>query len=166
MDGDQMQMNTVKPPPEWVANVSCYSPQLLLDPEYSDDVSISLVDVIKFLLILGVCFATLITNVFFIWVINSCTGTVSSSSKVGGGIGPAHRGCKGVGGMCPPPPALVNMEVAECIKAQPRSILISLAVCHLLMEISVGFLSLYPVLFRCWPFGRPLCQLQVRFAPI
>ena len=47
------------------------------------------------------------------------------------------------------------------IGVQPRVILISLAICNLLMELSVTTLSIYPILFKCWPYGRLVCQIQV-----
>ena len=47
------------------------------------------------------------------------------------------------------------------IRAQPRYMFISIGINDLIMGILVIVLSAYPALYKCWPFGKNLCQAQV-----
>ena len=47
------------------------------------------------------------------------------------------------------------------IRSQPRYMLISIGINDLIMGLLVIILSTYPVLYKCWPFGKNLCQIQV-----
>ena len=47
------------------------------------------------------------------------------------------------------------------IRSQPRCIFISIAMNDLTMGLLVLSFCVYPVLYKCWPFGRTFCQIQV-----
>ena len=49
------------------------------------------------------------------------------------------------------------------IRTQPRYMFISIGINDLIMGILVIVLSAYPALYKCWPFGKNLCQAQVGF---
>ena len=129
------------PPPNWIENTTCYSPDLLLSS--NEDVNSSLIDinqngklggnhyvrpedVIKFALILISSIFTVVFNFLFVLVMVNQT----------------------------------NFK-KRWIRSQPRYMLISIGINDLIMGLLVIILSTYPVLYKCWPFGKNLCQIQV-----
>ena len=53
--------------------------------------------------------------------------------------------------------------ITRWIRTQPRYMFISIGINDLLMGLLVFILSLYPSLYKCWPFGKGLCQVQVQY---
>ena len=59
------------PPPEWIANVSCYSPELLNNLRYFEEDAVSAVDVAKSLVLLVTAALALALNAAFLVVLNT-----------------------------------------------------------------------------------------------
>ena len=127
------------PPPEWIENLTCYSPAVFLQ-SYSNNNSLFLgsnakihwnpnitpEDVLKFSLLGISSIFTVFFNILFLLVL--CNG---------------------------------NNFKKRWIRAQPRYMFISIGINDLIMGILVIVLSTYPALYKCWPFGKNLCQVQV-----
>ena len=128
------------PPPEWIENLTCYSPALLLQsytnnnsiflgPQYSAiewNPHITPEDVLKFSLLCLSSILTVFFNILFLLVL-------------------CNR----------------NSFKKRWIRAQPRFMFISIGINDSIMGILVIVLSAYPALYKCWPFGKSLCQAQV-----
>ena len=128
------------PPPEWIENLTCYSPAVFLQ-SYSNvtnslflgrnteihwNPNLTPEDVLKFSLICLSSIFTVFFNILFLLVL--CNG---------------------------------NNFKKRWIRFQPRYMFISIGINDLIMGVLVIVLSTYPALYKCWPFGKNLCQAQV-----
>ena len=139
------------PPPDWIHNVSCYSPLLLgksinnysktatyilpdrlksqlnnlIPDQDAKDHGFSLTSFLKSCMIVSSTIAIIITNILFLIILNK------KSYKI-------H------------------------IKPQPRIILTALALNDLASGVIVLGMGLFPAVFECWPYGELTCQIQVR----
>ena len=138
VSGRYILTNIPPPPPRWMENITCYTPNALLSDsnggqENNDAIQNELVnrnvtpeDVLKFFLLCISSILTVFFNILFIFVLIT-----------------------------------QNQFKKRWIRNQPRFIFISIGINDLIMGILVLVLSTYPALYKCWPFGRSLCQVQV-----
>ena len=125
-DTSEKYVATNLPPPEWIENSTCYTPELLnVEGGTGEFTGVTVEDAFKFVLLCISSILTVFFNILFIVVIN-------------------QSGFK-----------------RRWIRQQPRYIFVSIAVNDLIMGLLMLFLSTYPALYKCWPFGKNLCQLQV-----
>ena len=129
------------PPPNWIENTTCYSPGLLFSS--NENVNSSLIDNVQNGKVGGnhyirpedvIKFALILISSIFTVVFNFLFVLVMVNQT--------------------------NFK-KRWIRSQPRYMLISIGTNDLIMGLLVLILSTYPVLYKCWPFGKNLCQIQV-----
>ena len=119
------------PPPEWIQNTTCYTPTVLLSND-GDGSNNELLNHVTAEDVLKFSFLC-ISSIFTVFF-NAMFILVLITQ---------------------------NDFKKRWIRPQPRFILLSIGINDLIMGILVLCLSTYPALYRCWPFGRGLCQVQV-----
>ena len=126
------------PPPDWVDNATCYSPALtILSYTNSNGTSFfnqNKINVVHVSPEDVLKFSLLCISSIFTVVLNILFILVLCNQK--------------------------NFK-KRWIRPQPRYMFISIGINDLIMGLLVIVLSTYPALYKCWPFGKSLCKVQV-----
>ncbi len=120
------------PPPEWVHNVTCYTPLLLDDTGMVEanpvnPVSIGNIgSIMRALMLVTSTLAVIVFNAMFIYILNSGSYPAASS-----------------------------------VRPQPRILFTAMAINDLANGVFVMGFGMIPAVVECWPYGEIFCKIQV-----
>ena len=121
------------PPPDWIENTTCYSPALMIG--YESNGTFFNQNKISYITPEDVLkFSLLCITSIFTVILNVLFIMVLCNQKY---------------------------FKKRWIRPQPRYMFISIGINDLIMGLLVIVLSTYPALYKCWPFGKSICQVQV-----
>lgn len=144
---EQDGMRRLPPPPPWVENASCYSPILTKSNNVSEAAHVSINDNSS---------SSSIRPWDSAWGWMSVCGNILKAAvmlTVAGATVVLNMG------LCV---VLSQRESRRWIQNQPRCILVSLAANNIASGLIALLFAIYPAAYECWPFGKRLCQLQVK----
>ena len=124
------------PPPDWIDNTTCYSPALMISYRSQNDTFFNQnkINVGHVTPEDVLKFSLLCVSSLFTVFLNVLFILVLCNQK--------------------------NFK-KRWIRPQPRYMFISIGINDLIMGLLVLVLSTYPALYKCWPFGKSICQVQV-----